>query len=171
MTDQLFDPDRERDAEQAPVSDELLPDPGFDSAFFDAPSEEEKSAATGSMTRDTLFPADPIFFSQTEEQTSDTASEQDSSVEAEPDPVSSEEGGEDSLESLFSGALFDPAPMHADSSEEGSVLFHVPESAREDGMTTAAFYAASELREDTPETASVPEEGAASSSADSKRTE
>lgn len=170
MTDSLFDPEREGEETARGAADELLPDPGFASSLFDEPSEESPSRAGVGISEETLFPADPIFFSEKEDLTDATA-ESDASEPSLPETAGIAPS-EEAVEMLDdSEALFDPITHSAASvssvseeveADETLGLFHVPESEAGKGLSTAAFYAASELpfadekSEDAKEDGSAP---------------
>ena len=159
MTDSRFDPEREVEEAGERASDELLPDPGYASSLFDAPEEGDSSRENVGISDVTLFPADPIFASSED-------SEQIPAFDDLPSEESLTEAAEDAVESMdaepfeASEALFDPiANLSADSFEESPIensddslsLFHVPEDEAGAAVSTAAFYAASELHSVTEE--------------------
>lgn len=159
MTDSRFDPEREVEEVSEHASDELLPDPGYASSLFDAPEEGDSSRENAGISDVTLFPSDPIFSSSED-------GEQIPAFDGLPSEVSLPEVKEDAVESLedepfeASDALFDPiANLSEDAFQESTIentdeplgLFHVPEDEAGAAVSTAAFYAASELHSVTEE--------------------
>lgn len=160
MTDTGFSPEREDEEMPRMESDGLLPDSGFDLPLFDTPTDQTPREG-GTISEETMFPADPVFFSDLEGEAEDESeaaqlpsfSELELSEKAlcTTEPPEQSEPGAELLDDA--GALFDPitpsdasqAEPHRTDLDSSSELFYVPESESVSAMTTAAFYAASEL--------------------------
>ena len=152
MTDSIFAPETED--EHSRESQELLPDPGFESSLFDAIPESESPREGAGISEETLFPADPIFSSDEDAQSLDLPLDNDASEQDDEgkDPLLQ---GENLLEDAEEISLFDPIVDTAQApdveekiqvQDEELGLFYVPESEKGEDLSTAAFYAASELR-------------------------
>ncbi len=193
MTDSRYAPEREDEQALSSATEELLPDPGFASSLFDDPAEQAPCEG-GAISEETLFPTDPIFFSDkaaaepepTEEPAAEVSepepAEEPVEEASEPEPTEPPSVSFEPLED--SGSLFDPiaaspeaeAILDESDSDESLGIFRVPESEQGATLTTAAFYAASELPlatdqgEGGAETRTVaPEESGASAKKPKKR--